>query len=107
MNKAQAFGKTDASTFSQWFFYGDSILGNLPEPIWTPDEMATINAVLSQCLEAWQASQGHLWSSNFWHIVKQDRSDGPCYLAQKETWRNSHIYGRTPDELAEEIRKCF
>lgn len=105
--RAQAIGKTEASPFPQWFFEGDSIMGDLPEPIWTSDETAVINAALSQCLDAWQAHQGHLWRSNFWHIIKQDRSDGPCYLAWKSSWQNSHIYGHTPEELAEEIKKQF
>lgn len=105
--RTQAVGKTDASTFPQWFFEVDSIRGDLPEPVWTSNEIAIIHATLSQCLETWQQHQGHLWSSNFWHIIKQDRSDGPCYLAWKKTWRESHIYGRTPGELAKEIKNCF
>lgn len=105
--KAQTTGKTEASTFPQWFFEVDPIMGNLPDPVWTSNETAIINAALAQCLEAWQQHQGHLWSSNFWHVVKQDRGDGPCYLAWKESWHESLIFGFTPEELAEEIKKCF
>lgn len=97
-------GRTRGCPFVQWEFEISNVVGETPA--WTEEEIAVINEVLDRKITAWQQPNSHRgfkWWDNAWTLTKQQRSDGPFFMATKENWRSGSLSGKTTEELSRSI----
>ena len=99
-------GQIEGCSFPQWYLEQGNEHG-----IWTPEEVAIIEAVLRPAMQSYY-DRGFGYATNYWRIRKltwhwHDESIETSFTAKKATWEQGAFGGKTAEEVAQQIADYY